>query len=200
MTAQTQLDRTFLEKLVPVWLRNRRGIACGLFGLYILFYIAWTQFHWGATEAFRLVPGWDVERNFALITDLAYQPVSIFAVIVAWRIAFSQTFTPVLRRAWFILGLAVAAQTLGDSIWFYLEVILQQQPFPSLADAFYLAFYPLALLGLLTLPSSPMKSTERLRFLLDLAIIMITAWMAIWFFIIKNSDQDQRTGCILLSH
>src|SRR5689334_7639754 len=178
MTIKAQSESTSFQKLVPVWLMNRRGIACGLFGLYILFYIAWTQFHWGATETFRLIPDWSVERNFALITDLAYQPVSLFAVIVAWRIAFNRNFAPALRWAWFVLGLAVAAQTLGDTTWFYLEVILQQQPFPSLADGFFLAFYPLTLLGLLMLPSAPLKSTERLRLLLDLAIIMITAWMA----------------------
>ncbi len=194
MTAQSQRERTSSQTLVPVWLMNRRGIASGLLGLYILFYIAWTQFHWGATETFRLISSWDVDRNFALISDLAYQPVSIFAVIVAWRIAFLKNFTSKLRIAWFILGLAVAVQTLGDTIWFYLEVILQQQPFPSLADAFYISFYPLALLGLLTLPSAPMKSTERLRFLLDLAIIMITAWMAIWFFIISPTAAQYENG------
>ena len=194
MTVKAQAERTSFQKLVPIWLMNGRGIACGLFGLYILFYIAWTQFHWGATETFRLIPAWDVERNFALITDLAYQPVSLFAVIVAWRIAFNPNFAPPLRRAWFILGLAVAMQTLGDTTWFYLEVILQQQPFPSLADGFYLAFYPLALLGLLILPSAPLKSTERLRFLLDLAIIMITAWMAIWFFIISPTAAQYENG------
>jgi hypothetical protein len=71
------------QKWIPVWLMNRRGIACGMIGLYILFYIAWTKFHWGATETFRLIPSWDVDRNFVLISDLAYQPVSLFAVIVA---------------------------------------------------------------------------------------------------------------------
>src|ERR1044071_8759079 len=194
MTIKAQSERTSFQNRVPVWLMNGWGIACGLLGLYILFYIAWTQFHWGATESFRLIPGWSVERNFALITDFAYQPVSLFAVIVAWRIAFNRNFAPALRRAWFILGLAVAAQTLGDTTWFYLEVILQQQPFPSLADGFFLAFYSLALLGLLILPSAPLKSTERLRFLLDLAIIMITAWMAIWFFIISPTAAQYENG------
>jgi class 3 adenylate cyclase len=194
MTVEMQRGKTSFQKGVPVWLMNGWGIACRLFGLYILFYIAWTQFHWGATETFRLIPGWDVERNFALITDLAYQPVSLFAVIVSWRIAFNRDFAPALRRAWFVLGLAVAAQTLGDTTWFYLEVILGQQPFPSLADGFFLAFYPLSLLGLLILPSAPLKSTERLRLLLDLAIIMITAWMAIWFFIISPTAAQYENG------
>ena len=194
MADKSQIGRSTVPKLIPVWLMNRRGVACGLVGLYILFYIAWTKFHWGATEGFRLIPGWDVDRNFALISDLAYQPVSLFATIVAWRIARNPAFDSRLRRAWFILGLAVAAQTLGDTAWFYLEVILGQQPFPSVADIFFLAFYPLALVGLLSLPSAPLKPTERLRILLDLAIIMITAWMAIWFFIISPTAAQYENG------
>ena len=181
MTDTDQISKSSIQKLIPVWLRNRWGIVCGLIGLYILLYTAWTRFHWGATESFRLIPGWDVDRNFALISDLAYQPVSLFATIVAWRIAFNAALDSKLRRAWFILGLAVLAQTLGDTIWFYLEVILGQEPFPSAADIFYIAFYPLALLGLLSLPSAPLRPTERWRVWLDLAVVMVTAWMAIWF-------------------
>ena len=190
MTDKTQIEKSSVQKLIPVWLMNRWGLVCGVIGIYILIYTAWTKFQWGATESFRLVSSWDVDRNFALISDLAYQPVSLLAAIIAWQIAFNATHDSKLRRAWFILGLAVAAQTLGDTIWFYLEVIVQQPPFPSSADIFFVAFYPLALVGLLALPSSPMKSTERLRFLLDLAIIMITAWMAIWFFIINYRNEN----------
>ena len=194
MATKDQSRKTFFQKLVPVWLLNPWGIVCEIVGLYILLYIAWTRFHWGAMESFRLIPSWDVDRNFALITDLAYQPVSLLATIVAWRIALNTALDSRLRRAWFILGLAVAAQTLGDSIWFYLEVILRQQPFPSIADIFYIAFYPLALLGLLSLPSAPLRSTERWRVLLDLAVVMITAWMGIWFFIISPTAAQYENG------
>jgi class 3 adenylate cyclase len=194
MTANAQVEKTSLQKLIPAWLQNRWGVACGVIGAYILFYIAWTQFHWGATESFRLIPSWDVKRNFSLISDLAYQPVSLFAAIVAWRIAFNAEHGSKLRRAWFILGLALAAQTIGDSIWFYIEVILRQQPFPSIADIFFIAFYPLALLGLLSLPSAPLRITERWRVVLDLAVVMITAWMAVWFFIISPTAAQYENG------
>ena len=194
MADKNQVGKNSLQKRFPVWLRNRWGMICSAMGLYILLYMAWTQFHWGATETFRLIPGWSAERNFALISNLAYQPVSILATIVAWRIAFNATFDAALRRAWFLLGLAVAAQTIADTLWFYLDVMLGQQPFPSVADAFYLAFDPLVLAGLLSLPSSPVRPAERLRILLDLAIIMVTAWMAIWFFIISPTAAQYESG------
>src|SRR4030095_15864488 len=97
MANQNPNDKASIQQLIPVWLRNRKGLACGVLGLYILFYIAWTKFHWGATEAFRLIPSWGVDRNFALISDLAYQPVSLFATIVAWRIARNPAFETKLR-------------------------------------------------------------------------------------------------------
>ena len=196
MADNNRNDKAGIKNLIPVWMLNRRGVIWGVFGLYILIYYAWTKFHWGAIEGSLLVPAWGVDRNFALISDLAYQPVSIFATIAAWGIAFNSMFNARLRRAWFILGLALLAQTLGDSLWFYLEVILGQQPFPSLADAFYIAFYPLALVGLLSLPSAPLKSSERVRVLLDLAVIMITAWMAIWFFIVSPTAAQYENGQI----
>jgi|GEM_PF-2255827 len=194
MSEKNRPGKTSLQKLVPVWLLNRWGVASGVVGIYILLYIAWTRFHWGATESFGLIPSWDADRNFALISDLAYQPVSLFATILAWRIAFNAALDSRLRRAWFILGLAVAAQTLGDTAWFYLEVILGQQPFPSVADVFYLSFYPLALLGLLSLPSAPLRPAERWRVVLDLAVVMITAWMGIWFFIISPTAAQYENG------
>ncbi|MEP6894825.1 MAG: adenylate/guanylate cyclase domain-containing protein, partial [Chloroflexota bacterium] len=194
MAVKGQVEKTSLQKLVPVWLMNRWGVVCGVVGIYILLYIAWTQYHWGATENFKLISSWSVDRNFALITDLAYQPVSLLATIIAWRIAFDKTLDSKLRRAWFILGLAVASQTIGDSLWFYLEVILGQQPFPSVADIFYISFYPLALMGLLSLPSAPLRPTDRWRVLLDLAVIMITAWMAIWYFVISPTAAQYENG------
>ncbi|HXQ36116.1 MAG TPA: adenylate/guanylate cyclase domain-containing protein [Anaerolineales bacterium] len=194
MANKSQIGKSNIPKWIPVWLMNPRGIACGVTALYILAYIAWTKFQWGATESFRLIPSWDVDRNFSLISDLAYQPVSLFATLVAWRIVRIPAFDSRLRRAWFILGLAVLAQTFGDTAWFYLKDILGQEPFPSVADIFFLAFYPLALWGLLSLPSAPIKPAERWRILLDLAIIMITAWMGIWFFIISPTAAQYESG------
>ena len=51
-------------------------------------------------------------------------------------------------------GMAFLAWFAGDALWLYYENILGSAPFPSWADAGYLAFYPLLFLGLLTFPSS----------------------------------------------
>ena len=54
--------------------------------------------------------------------------------------------------AWLTLAIARLFFTIGDAIWAYTELVLHESPFPSLADYFYLAFYPMFLLGILLLP------------------------------------------------
>ena len=89
---------------------------------------------------------------------------------------------------------------IGNIVWAYLEVVLQVEPFPSLADVFYLAFYPLALWGLFTLPSAEQDSRQRLAFWLDLLSVFIAATMFVGYFIIvptaATSSNDLLTQLI----
>ena len=182
------------QKFIPSWLQNRWGAAMGIAGLYLLFYILWTKFHWGATEAFLLIPQWSADKNYLFITDIAFQPLQLFAWFTAWRIAFDHNQDIKLRRAWLFLGLAVGVQLLADTTWMYLEIFLGEPPFPSVADVFYLAYYPLALIGLLSLPGAHLRNEERLRMVLDLAIVMVAVWMVTWFFIISPTSAQYEAG------
>jgi diguanylate cyclase (GGDEF)-like protein/PAS domain S-box-containing protein len=57
---------------------------------------------------------------------------------------------PGRRAPWILLALALAAFTIGDAGYEVLEDILHRpDPFPSFADIFYLAMYPLLAAGLL---------------------------------------------------
>jgi hypothetical protein len=62
--------------------------------------------------------------------------------------------------------------------------VLQVEPFPSLADVFYLLFYPLALWGLISLPSTTHDRRERLTLSLDLVSVLTVATMFVGYFII----------------
>src|SRR5438094_2665276 len=52
------------------------------------------------------------------------------------------------RQAWLCLGAGLAFWTAGNIYWSVALHGLDPTPFPSLADAGYLAFYPLAYVGL----------------------------------------------------
>jgi hypothetical protein len=62
----------------------------------------------------------------------------------AWRL---RRVSAQLAGAWTAIGLAVLLYAAGDIIWAFLELIRDAPPFPSLADAFYLLYYPALFLG-----------------------------------------------------
>src|SRR2546423_2268988 len=88
-----------------------------------------------------------------------------------------------MRVAWALLGSGAAAWAIGEGIWSYIEVIRGQQvPFPSLADAGYLAAVPLVVAGIAVFPGRH-RTASRAAFLLDGAIIagalLIISWSTI---------------------
>lgn len=52
-------------------------------------------------------------------------------------------------RAFGFIALGIFFWFIGDFIWFILEYFFNQNPFPSIADYFYLFAYPLLLIGLI---------------------------------------------------
>ena len=56
------------------------------------------------------------------------------------------------RKAWMVMTIAQVAYAFGDASWTVIEAGLHQNPFPSLADFWYLAFYPIFALGIFLLP------------------------------------------------
>ena len=68
--------------------------------------------------------------------------------------------------------------------WTVIEVILHEDPFPSIADIGYLAFYPLFAAGILLMPETPLSNREKRKILLDVAIVAISAVLLFWVFLI----------------
>jgi len=144
-----QAEAEGLRERIPPWLRNPWGLVAGIAALYVLLYYAWTYFHWGG------------ENNIAFIADLASLPVSLFASLAAWRVAANPHLDRRLRQAWLFLGLCVFTQFIADALWFYIENVLQVDAFPSAADIFYLLFYPMALIGLVSFREAPLGRSDR---------------------------------------
>ncbi len=92
--------------------------------------------------------------------------------------------------AWLILAISRLDFTIADGIWAYMEVVLKQSPFPSVADYFYIAYYPLFLLGIFLLPSIKFTPSERIKMILDTGIVMISAILIFWSLIIAPTIQE----------
>ncbi|HNX10326.1 MAG TPA: hypothetical protein PKL29_09435, partial [Methanothrix sp.] len=64
------------------------------------------------------------------------------------------------RKAWLLLAVALAFNALGETAWSVIEVIFHEDPFPSLADIGYLAFYPIFAAGIFLMPEEPIYPRE----------------------------------------
>lgn len=148
-----------------------RMLVCGL-GIYVILSLLWLVFKWGG------------EEHITLLSGLASLPIYPVIIILALRTAMHTALDSKIRLAFSGLALAYLLYGLGDLIWFFLESVLQIEPFPSLADFFYLAFYPAMLWSLLAFHKSSQTRAERIQFSLDSLIVVLGSGMAVWYFIL----------------
>lgn len=72
------------------------------------------------------------------------------------------------RVAWATIGVGVALWWLAEVTWqIYVWGLGVEVPYPSLADVFYVAGYPVVGVGMLLLPHVRLRSLERVRLVLD---------------------------------
>jgi len=124
--------------------------------------------------------------------DIAANLVAVPAYLWAARVT-----TPCHRRsgqAWMLFALGQTSLLLATTTWFFLEQVVGTAPFPSIADAFYLAYYPLMLTGLLMLPLRTLTAQEWLRVFLDLNIVMISAALIYWGYLVGPLLHDAEVG------
>ncbi|MHB8119361.1 MAG: hypothetical protein ACYDHX_11625, partial [Methanothrix sp.] len=88
------------------------------------------------------------------------------------------------RKAWIMIAAAMLFNTLGDLSWSVIEFVLHQNPFPSFADIGYLMFYPLFALGIFLLPDAPFSPREKIKILLDAAIVIVSVTLVFWVLLI----------------
>jgi diguanylate cyclase (GGDEF)-like protein len=107
-----------------------------------------------------------------LVGDAFFVPAGIAAVWTALRAAARCEAHLRLRLAWRLIALASCLYMAGDVAQTVYEAS-GHLPYPSVADAFYLSFYPCLLWGLLCVPGVAATLRERLRLGLDLAVVAV---------------------------
>ncbi|MBL8926379.1 MAG: EAL domain-containing protein [Pseudonocardia sp.] len=144
-------------------------IATMFFGLLML----------ALTGAFYALPAW----HLVLWSSLALSSAAAIAVGVLMH-------RPARPLPWWLLALAVTVFAAGDTTYNVLTTILgRERPFPSLADVFYLAMYPLAAAGLVLLIRRRTGGRDRGSLLDALGVTTATALLS-WIFFIDPYVQD----------
>ncbi|MGZ6588972.1 MAG: putative bifunctional diguanylate cyclase/phosphodiesterase [Solirubrobacteraceae bacterium] len=133
-------------------------MAVGM-GSLLVVYAGWQLFRWP--------PG-----HRELLGDVFFYPVDIAAIAAGLAASRRCADQSRLRSAWRLLTLAFIAWFAADVVFTGYE-LAGSKPYPSVADGFYLLFYPLMLWGLLRFATGRIGFSERLRLGLDLAVVAI---------------------------
>ena len=110
---------------------------------------------------------------------------SVVCILVGVRIH-----RPINRAGWILLAVGGTFFTLGDAVENIYAVILHLSiPFPSIADALYLAGYPFVFAGILRLTRNPHDKARREDYT-DAAIVTLGALAFSWSFLMRSYVHD----------
>lgn len=140
-------------------------------GGFLALYLSWQLLGW--------IPGGRQD-----VGDLFLPPLDACAVWAAWRASRRCAGSARLRSFWRLLAAALAAELIGDVAQAVYDVGLHGSPYPSLADPFYLAFYPLLLLALLGVPVAASTRAKLVKTTLDGATIVVGGGAVVWYFVL----------------
>jgi diguanylate cyclase (GGDEF)-like protein len=141
-----------------------------------------------------------VASYFALPTkdlqNLLYQvPEMIGALAVVAGVLIHK---PADRRPWLVLALGLALSSAGDWTWVILDKVYGLEPFPSVADVFYLAGMGMVAVALLWLVRGRVPGGDRAG-LLDALIVSVGVGLVSWVFLMAPIVADTSQSLIQIA-
>ena len=100
-----------------------------------------------------------------------------------------------VRTGWRYIGVGCLLWAAGEATWLVYEVILGQDPFPSMADAGYLVMLPLVAIGLVYLTSEGRKLL-RCQPTLDGIALTLALVSFVWFFALQPTYSDSDSSLL----
>ena len=120
------------------------------------------------------------------ISDIAFivlNGFSVWAAFLAGRLTNSESKKKSL--AWYLIAGAQFLFVLGDVVWYVYEGILFIEPYPSLADLFYMLYYPVILIGIFIFPKRKISKPELSKTVIDFLLTLLSAGLVSWFFLLS---------------
>jgi diguanylate cyclase len=133
-----------------------------------------------ATGAYFLLP------RDSLPASVAYNAiglVSALGILLGVRLH-----RPVEPRMWYWFAAGQLTSVLGDVVWEVYQYVLHRSPYPSWADAFYLAAYPMIVAGLVVLVRR--RPGRNLAGLIDAAVVGTGLGLVFWVFVLGPVAAD----------
>jgi signal transduction histidine kinase len=130
--------------------------------------------------AYVLVPVETVVRDSAgVVVELAAAALIVYGV---------REYRPRAASAWLLIAGGVLAWAVGDAVW-VAYTLADEDPFPSLADIFYLGGYPLVAAGLFVGIRWRTPRTD-VRVLIDAAIVTVSAATIGWVYVAETWNAE----------
>lgn len=117
---------------------------------------------------------WGDVAERSLYSNLGLLPAGMAATLLTWCAAQNHEGRR-SRTAWRLLSLGFGCFFAGDFLFFVYQNVLGRSPFPSVADAGYLAYYPLVFAALVCLPSGDGRRPRRGSFSLKVGAALLAA-------------------------
>jgi diguanylate cyclase len=158
-----------------------------------------------------LATGFVVAMATSALGHLAKQGIDDYTELIVAMIAAAACARAALRTAgrhrlgWGLLSLSIWVWAAGQLIWTYYESIQNiDVPFPSLADAGYLGFVPVAIAGALCFGSARRYATTRARSLLDglstASALLIVSWATVLGTVYTAGSDVNVTNIVALAY
>jgi signal transduction histidine kinase len=138
----------------------------------------------GLTLAYALIP-----KQYAALREFGIYNV---VTIGSWLAIFAgvRRYRPRASHAWTMIGLGLLCWSVGDIIWSVYDVARHGVPYPSVADGFYIAGYPLLAGGLAAAVRARRVEAEW-KVVLDAAAVTISGLLLIWVYVVRPVLDDQ---------
>ncbi len=107
-----------------------------------------------------------------------------------------------VRMAWALFGLSAVSWSLGEVIWSWNEVVLNEAlPYPSIADAGFLLALPLAIFGVFAFTSAPTRLATRGETVLAGSIVALSLLFIAWALGLGNvyATSNSSSAALLIS-
>jgi signal transduction histidine kinase len=123
-----------------------------------------------------------VPTRFVAFRELVLYTVTEVAAILAIVVGVRR-FRPVAPQAWLLIAGGLTTFAIGDVLFGAYEV-MGKDPFPSVADAFYLAGYPFLVAGLIVAIRRRGPRGDR-RLMIDAAVVTVSVSLLAWVYIVE---------------
>ncbi len=144
------------------------------FGLYLLVYLVWLMLQ--------------RDESPAIVNAVSYLLFRLVTVAAAWRVSAHPALNKRGRRGWKLIALAFLCLLIDDASRLSNELMGGANPLTSSTALLSLSFYFVLFAGLLFLSSPLRNREERLRYWLDLGIVMVGGGTVLWFFVVSPTS------------